>query len=306
MLERPSIVDEHEVLIRQSYAAVNYGDVTRRSRGMFPADQEPPYVLGFEGVGIVDAVGPAVSSVAPGDRVSYLTERGGYGEFVIAAEAHTWHPPSSISDPLAASFTCAGLTAWGLIQQAGVKSGDTVLVHGAAGGVGTVLVQMLASLGVRPIACVRGSRKRDYLERIGCEDVIDTSTTSLAEVVGSYGSGSVSCVFDCVGQAVVEWNLALLRPGGTWMYFGSTSGHPEFPGAEVLMRQLRIQGFVVFDFVRDAAVFAQGASALCDWLLNDGTSLPPVEVVPIDKASEAHTRLELREIVGKIVLSFGD
>lgn len=293
-----------EIVVRQKYAAVNYGDVTRRKRGLFPADVSPPYVLGFEGVGTVEAVGDAVTDFHTGDRVAYLMERGGYAEFIAVPAMQAWAVPPAIDDEVVAGITCVGLTSWGLMEASGVQPAETALVHGAAGGVGSILIQALASQGTHTIALVTGEQKKEFVTQLGAQVVLDRVDTDVADRVRTLCPGGVDAVFDCVGREALALNLATIKAGATWMYFGSTSGHPDFPGDKVLMNRLSIQGFVVFDFVRESDQWKRGTAFLAASLTR-GTIIPQTTmIVPLDQVSEAHRMLESRNAMGKILLSF--
>ena len=295
---------ESEVIVRQTYAAVNFGDVTRRKRGLFPPNVPPPYVLGFEGVGTIERMGSAVTGLRIGDRIAYLLERGGYAEFVAVPAAQSWAVPSAISDDAAAGITCVGLTAWGLKAQSGVRPGDTALVHGAAGGVGSILVQVLEAQETRTIALVTGQEKRDFVTRLGAKIVLDRANVDVENEIKKHCSGGVDVVFDCVGLDVLGINLATIKAGGVWMYYGSTSGHPQFPGDRVLMNRLSIRGFIVFEFARDHAEWKQGTAFLLSSLTNGIIKTQTTEILPLDQVSKAHRRLEARAAMGKLLLSF--
>lgn len=293
-----------EIIVRQSLAGVNFGDVIRRKRGLFPLDVPPPYVLGFEGVGTIESVGPAVTDRRVGERVAYLTDRGGYGECVAVPSTQAWTVPFGVPDEAVAGMTVVGLTAWGLIEQSGVRPGDVAVVHGAAGGVGSVLIQLLASQGVRAIGVVTGREKSLFVAQMGAELTFDRAKDNVeSEIKGRWPAG-VDVVFDCVGQDVLSLNLAVIKPAGVWMYYGSTSGHPQFPGDRVLMNRLAIRGFVVFDFARDPDAWKEGTAFFSSALSRGSLKPQSTQVLPLEQVGEAHRRLEARAVIGKMLLSF--
>ena len=294
-----------DVVIRQAYAALNFGDVIRRKRGLFAAGLNPPYVLGFEGAGTVSAVGSDVQGVSVGDRVAYLAERGGYAEYVAVSQHQVWKVPDSVTDESAAGITCVGMTAWGLMVQSGVRAGDVALVHGAAGGVGSILVQVLALQGVRTVALVTGEEKKQYVSGLGVDDVVDQATGDAQKAINAIAPVGVNAIFDCVGQEAVALNVAVIKPGGTWMYFGSTSGHALFPGDRVLMNHLSLKGFVVFDLARNTSQWREGTAFLASCLAREYIAAQTTQVLPFERVADGHRMLENRTAMGKIILDAG-
>ena len=295
---------ESEVVIRQKHAAVNFGDVIRRKRGLFPADVPPPYILGFEGVGVIESVGNAVTGRKVGERVAYLAEGGGYAELVAVPAAQTWGVPTAITDEAAGGITCVGLTAWGLVAQSSARPGDIALVHGAAGGVGSILVQILAGQGTRTIALVTGGEKQEFVSGLGADVALDRAKGDVESEINELFPTGVDVVFDCVGQDVLSINLAVIKPGGVWMYYGSTSGHSQFPGDRVLMNRLSLRGFVVFEFARDASAWRQATAFLSSSLASDRLKAQTTRVLPLTQVAEAHRQLEGLAVMGKILLAF--
>jgi len=304
MIKMPVPAPKHsEVIIRQKYAAVNFGDVIRRKRGLFPADARPPYVLGFEGAGVISEVGESVTGLQVGQRVAYLAERGGYAGFTAVPASQTWILPEAVSDEAAAGITCVGLTAFGLIVQSAIRPADIALVHGAAGGVGSILLQMLALQGVRAVAVVRGKDKQEFVSKLGAEVVVDSEHGDIQADIRRVAPGGVDVIFDCVGQDVLGSNLAVIKSGGKWMYFGSTSGHAQFPGDRILMNRLSLRGFVVFDFARDTWAWQQGTAFLSSGLAREHLKAQTTQIFPLTEVSKAHQLLESRMALGKIILA---
>ena len=293
---------DSEIIVRQKYAAVNFGDVIRRKRGLFSPKGSPPYVIGFEGVGTIESMGSTVTGFRIGDRVAYLAEHGGYAEFVAVPAAQTWAVPPAVTDEAAAGITCVGLTAWGLITQSGTRPGDIALVHGAAGGVGTNLIQLLGSHGARTVALVTGAEKQSFVTGLGADVTLDRANGDVQSEIKKHFPTGVDVIYDCVGQDVLDLNLAAIKPGGVWMYYGSTSGHPQFPGDRVLMNRLSLKGFVVFDFVRDTSAWKQGTAFLSSSLVRGILKPQIAHILALDQVSEAHRLLEARAVKGKILL----
>lgn len=297
------VVGDDDVLVRLRYASVNHGDVVRRKRGLFPPGFQPPYILGFEGSGRVVDVGKNVSGFRTDDRVGFLAESGAYAQFASIPQYQVFQIPQSVSDDAAAAATCVGTTAWHLLRVAGMKSGQTILVHGSGGGVGSMLVQFAGLLGVIRIATVGSPDKKRFAQSLRAEHVLVTSEDFGARALEITGGVGVDAIFDCVGQTVLDGNLKALRRGGTWMYYGSTSGHPAFPGGTILMNGLRIQGFVIFDVLRQSAAWAEGVAALLQALGEGRVSVHIDRVLRMEDVAEAHRLLEQRAVKGKILLA---
>ncbi len=292
-----------EVVIKTAFAGVNYGDVIRRKRGLFPKDKESPYVLGFEGAGIVYQAGEG-TSLKEGERVAFFVESGGYAQLVRVNEAYVSRIPESVSLEVAAGATCVGTTAWHILNLAALKPGCKVIVHGGAGGVGSALLQFGREFGLRQLATVGSSEeKARYAKGLGADEVVVRSRENFAARAMEFGAETgVDAIFDCIGAEVVEDNLKVLKSGGMLVYYGSTSGHPNFPGGTVLMKGLRIQGFVIFDVMYDKSRWRKGADAVFEALASKKYSINIEKVVPMENAREAHELLEARQVIGKVVV----
>lgn len=294
-----------EVLVRISHIGINHGDVIRRKRGLFPRGMSPPYILGFEGTGIVAGVGDVVTEFREGDRVAFLVEHGAYADAIAVPSHQVFHVPNTMSDAEAAAVPCTGLTAWYLWELAHVPAGETVLIHGGAGGVGSALLQLGRGRGVRQIATVGSQEKAKTATASGADDVIVYTEADFAARAQEITNGlGVSVIFDCVGRDVTEGNLKILNRGGTWLYYGSASGHAEFPGLSVLMNSLRIQGFVVFDQIQTPAWGKSVESMMraCELRL----LRPQIDrVLALDEIPVAHRLIEERTVSGKLVVAIG-
>jgi NADPH:quinone reductase len=291
-----------DVIVEVSYSGVNHGDVIRRERGLFPKAARPPYVLGLEGAGIVGCVGDDVQRFRVGQRVAFLVESGGYAQRVCVPEAQLIPLPDSISDAVAAGSVCVGLTAYHLTRLARLKPEQSVLVHGGAGGVGSVLVQFCRQHGVRVFSTVGSKPKAVFAREHGADVVIDRAQESFGDrlLEITHGRG-VDVIFDCIGKEVVQENFRCLAEGGLLLYYGSTSGHPQFPGGDVLMKELHIQGFVVFNTWRNRDMWREGVDGLVSALL-DGSVRVAVKSLRMVDAAIAHRMLEGRAVSGKLVL----
>ncbi|MFF0967078.1 NADP-dependent oxidoreductase [Streptomyces sp. NPDC003703] len=199
-----------EVLVRVEAIGLNPLEARLRA-GEFPLLGRPPFVLGWDLSGVV--VEARTWRFRPGDEVFgmplFPRAAGAYAELVPAPALHLTRKPESLSHVEAAALPVVGLTAWqGLVDLGGVRGGDRVLVHGGGGGVGHVAVQIAKALGAHVIATAGGS-KREFVEGIGADEVIDYTAVDFTEAVRD-----VDVVLDTIGGDTVERSLGVLRPGG--------------------------------------------------------------------------------------------
>ena len=199
-----------EVLVRVEAIGLNPLEARLRA-SEFPLIGKPPFVLGWDISGVVEQA--QTWRFRPGDEVFgmplFPRAAGAYAELVAAPALHLTRKPASLSHVEAAALPVVGLTAWqGLVDLGGVRAGDRVLVHGGGGGVGHVAIQIAKSLGAHVIATASGS-KREFVEGLGADEVIDYRTVDFTEAVRD-----IDVVLDTLGGDTVERSLAVLRPGG--------------------------------------------------------------------------------------------
>jgi NADPH2:quinone reductase len=206
-----------QALVKIAASGVNYIDVYFR-KGVYPAP--PPIVLGSEGAGIVEAVSPDVTTVAPGDRVAYAMARGSYAEYAVVPAWQLVKLPPSVDFQTAAGAMLQGMTAHYLTHSTyPLKPGDSCLVHAAAGGTGRLIVQMAKLLGARVIGTVGTEEKAKQAKDCGADEVIIyTQEDFTAKAKG------VHVVYDSVGQSTFLKSLDCLRPRGMMVSFGNASG----------------------------------------------------------------------------------
>lgn len=289
-LPRP-VPGEGELLIRVHAAGVN--PVDWKTRAGSPPGQSFearfPLILGWDVSGIVAAVDPAVTRFAVGDAVYGMVrfpEPGGtYAEYVAAPAAHVRRKPEAVDFLQAAALPLVSLTAWQALFEAGELEGQTALIHGAAGGVGHVAVQLAKERGARVIGTARG-RDEDFLRALGIDRHIDFETTRFEDV-----ARDVDVVLDTVGGQVRERSWGVLRAGGILVTLRS-GGDVEEKAAHYGVRAKRI-------LVRpDATHFAS-----IDGLVESGRLRPTISAVfSLQQAREAQERLQRGPSRGKIVL----
>ena len=296
-----------EVRIAQKAVGLNFLDTYQR-RGRFPSPGLP-WVVGFEGAGVVEAVGGAVSAFREGDRVAYASAPpGAYaGLRTIAADALV-KLPDGIGFEQAAAVMLKGMTAEFLVHKSGrVQPDDAVLVHAAAGGTGLLLCQWLAHVGAAVIGCVGTDEKRGLAEAHGCRHVLNHRREDVAARVADLTGGEgLAVVYDSIGRDTVEASIASLRPGGTLVLYGSSSGAPPQSAlAEAAAKSLRIVRPGLFQENATPAVLQKRARALFG-VLESGAVAPRIDRrYALADAADAHRALEARQTSGQTVLISG-
>jgi NADPH:quinone reductase-like Zn-dependent oxidoreductase len=213
-----------EVLVRVHAAGVNPIDwKVRQGLRKHLLPMQFPYIPGMEMAGVVEEVGPDVTTLQIGQAVYGRSTTGAYAEYAVAAERMLALKPQSLSFDEAASIPVGATTAWqGLFESGKLETGQRVLIQGAAGGVGLFAVQLASRRGAHVIATASGANV-DFVRSLGAETVIDYTTTSLADVVHD-----VDCVFDTVGSTL-ETSVQVLKPGGILV---ALSGQPPIEQAK--------------------------------------------------------------------------
>ncbi len=202
-----------EVLIKAQAIGVNRADLGRR-RTVAQGEQEPPRIPGLDVAGVVEAVGSGVTSWYPGDQVLALV-RGAYAEYSVANSVLTFQPPEGMSTTDAASLPCVFFTAWYAFQMAGLKSGETALIHSAGSGVGMAGIQIANALGARVITSAGSDERLERGRQLGAEAGVNYSSQDVTEALLRLTDGrGVDMVLDTVGGAIFDATLRALAQGG--------------------------------------------------------------------------------------------
>jgi NADPH:quinone reductase len=296
---------EGQILIRQNAIGVNFIDIYFRS-GAYPWPVPENLVLGQEGAGVVEAVGPNVTGFKEGDRVACMVAHNAYATHRIVPAAMTVKLPNSVSDAEAAASMLKGMTAYYLITSSyAVKKGDTVLFHAAAGGVGLIAGQWLAAMGVRAIGTAGGAEKCKLALANGYAHVIDyNSEDFVARVMEITGGKGVDAVYDSVGKDTYAGSLKVLKRFGTFVSFGQSSGPvTEFKLADLAVGSLRATRPTLFHYTADRA-WLESASAALFSAISDGTiKLKINDSFYLKDAAKAHEALASRKTTGSLVLT---
>lgn len=289
--------------VRMEAIGVNYIDIYHRT-GLYP--NKLPLVPGMEGAGVVDAVGGNVSEVKKGDRVAYAMELGSYAEYAVVPAWKLVPLPAGLDSRSAAAIMLQGLTAHYLTRATyPLKKGETVLVHAAAGGVGLLLIQITKRLGGTVFGTVSTEEKARLVREAGADEVILYTRTDFAAEVKRLTSGrGLDVVYDSVGQSTFEKSLDCLKPRGTLVLFGQSSGPvPPFDlGRLALKGSLFVTRPTLVHYMAKREELLERARDLFGWI-GSGELKPRIDkTFPLAEAAEAQRQLEARRTTGKLLL----
>jgi len=293
-----------EVQLRQEAVGVNFVDIYQRS-GLYGLPQFPA-VLGSEGAGVVEAIGPDVTEVKRGDRVAYgLSPPGAYAERRnIPADRLVLVPPE-LSAATAAAIMLKGLTAEYLLRRTyRVKPGDTVVFHAAAGGTGSIATQWAAHLGANVIGIVGSEAKVATARRNGCAHVIVSSKENFAARVKELTGGrGAEVVYDSVGRDTFDGSLECLAPLGMLVLFGQSSGVvPPFDLSRLAKGSYFLTRPSLFQYDARRSDLLPAAAALFEVVRSGAVRIDAPRTFSLKDAAEAHRLLESRQTTGSIIL----
>ncbi len=292
-----------EALIKQDAVGLNYIDVYFRS-GLYKAPIMP-LIIGQEGAGTVVAVGPGVTAVKPGDRVAYAGALGGYAtERVIAADRLV-KLPDAIDFTTAAAMMLQGMTAQYLIRRTyQVKSGDTIVVHAAAGGVGLILCQWAKHLGATVIGVVSTEQKAELARAHGAAHTVVGHGNLVAEVKRITGGAMVPVVYDSVGKDTWNASLDCLAPLGLMVSYGNASG--PVPPVDISILSAKGSLYVtrpnLATYTAKRADLEKVSADLFDVVGKGHVKIEVNQTFPLKDAAAAHIALESRRTTGSTVL----
>jgi len=295
---------EGQARIRHTAIGINYIDTYHRT-GLYPL--QLPAGIGLEGAGVVEAVGPGVTDIQPGDRVAYAGGPvGAYStERVIPADRLV-KPPDGITEQQAAGMMLKGMTVQYLIRRTyRVQSGDTVLFHAAAGGVGLIACQWLKALGARVIGTVGSDEKAALARAHGCEyPVVYTREDFVARVKEITGGKGLPVVYDSVGKDSFVRSLDCLQPRGLVVLFGNSSGAvPPFElGILAQKGSLYLTRPTLMTYTARREDLLATAADLFDAVISGKVKIEVSRTYPLADAQQAHRDLESRKTTGSLVL----
>jgi NADPH2:quinone reductase len=292
-----------EVRVRHTAIGLNFIDTYHRS-GLYPTPL--PSGLGLEAAGVVETLGEGVKGLKVGERVAYGTGPiGAYAEAKNHPASRLSKIPKSISDEQAAAMMLKGMTARYLLRATyRVKRGDLVLIHAAAGGVGSILSQWARALGVSVIGTVGSEEKAELARSNGCHHVINYSREDVAQRVRDITEGKgVSVVYDGVGQATLMASLDSLRPRGLLVSFGNASGPVRALDTLWLSQRgsLYVTRPTLATYVADDRDLQETAADLFDIVNSGKVKIPVRQRYRLQDAARAHHELETRKTTGASV-----
>jgi len=292
-----------EALVKVDAAGLNYIDVYFRS-GLYKA--EYPLTLGLEAGGTVTAVGPNVTEVKVGDKVAYTGVPGAYAEYAVVPAARLVVLPAGVSTRHGAAAMLQGMTAHYLATSTyPLKSGDTCLVHAAAGGVGLLLCQMAKMRGARVIGTVSTDEKAKLAREAGADEVIIYTRQDFeAEVKRLTGGKGLQVVYDAVGKTTWEKSLSSLAPRGLMALYGQSSGPIGTidPGILNTKGSLFLTRPSLNHHIATREELVQRAGDVLGWIRDGKLKMRMEFEFPLKDAAEAHRALEGRQTTGKVLL----
>jgi len=314
-----------EVLIAVSAIGVNYADCVTRM-GLYASAKHYvgyPITPGFEVSGLVLKCGTQVTDLQEGAAVIAVTRFNGYASRLCVDRSQVFTKPQDLSFAMAAALPTVSLTAWYALQQAAhVQAGETLLVHSAAGGVGSMLVQMGKILGNRVVAVVGATHKVAAVRELGADAVIDKSVESLRDAAQRHAPEGYDVVLDANGITTLKDSYRQLAPRGRLVVYGfhgmlaTRNGlpgklrlawdylrTPRFSPFDLTTKNRSVLGFNLSYLFEHNAMLAAGMQQILQWQADGRLVVPTVTTFPLESVAEAHQKLESGQTIGKLVLS---
>jgi len=299
-------VGEHDVLVRVKAAGLNFPDVLI-IQGKYQFQPELPFIPGNECSGEVEAVGSAVTRFKPGDKVIAAAGTGAFCEKIAANENSVFPMPEALSFEQAAGVSITYFTSYyALKQRANIQPGETLLVLGAAGGVGTTAIELGKLMGAKVIAAASSDEKLELCKQLGADEVINYSTTSVKDAIKELTGGKgVDVVYDPVGGDYAEPAIRSMAWNGRYLVIGFASGPiPKIPLNLTLLKGCSIVGVFWGRFTgEEPKVHLQNIAEL--WQLFASGKLNPVvtDVFPLEQYEDAYNCMIERRARGKVILT---
>jgi putative PIG3 family NAD(P)H quinone oxidoreductase len=299
-----------EVLISVAAAGVNRADISQR-QGNYPPPPGASDVIGLECSGVVAEVGPGVSEFSAGDQVCALLPGGGYAERVVVPVGRVLPVPAGVELVEAAGLPETVCTVWSNVyMQAGLRPGETLLVHGGASGIGTTAIQLAVATGAQVLVTVGTQAKASRCMELGASAAfVYTSEDFVAGCRSATDGHGADVILDVVGAAYLERNLDALATGGRLAVIGLQKGRrAELDLGKLMAKRARVSGAGLRARPEaEKAEIVAGVRSTVWPLISAGQVRPVIDrVLPLEQVAEAHRVMEASEHVGKILLSLGD
>ncbi|WP_409292810.1 zinc-binding alcohol dehydrogenase family protein [Peribacillus sp. SCS-37] len=294
-----------EVLIEIKAIGVNYADTARRE-GQYVVKTPLPFIPGAEVAGVVKEVGQNVTAVKPGTRVVTLIESGGYAEYTLADSRGLIPMPDEMDFEKAAALPLQGLSAYHILKTMGrLEEGESVLVHAAAGGVGTLAVQLAKLMGAgKVIAAASSSEKLELACEMGADILVNyTEEGWEKQVLEATGGKGVDVALEMAGGDVFQKTLKCLATFGRLVIYGVASGEQaNFYPSLLMARNQSVIGFFLPQIMRTPELIQSSMKEMLTYLEQGKLKLTIGGVYPLDQAAEVHRLLQSRQTKGKLIL----
>lgn len=294
------------VLVKVKAAGVNFADIARRY-GQYLAKTPLPYIPGAEVAGVITEVSPEVTEYKKGECVVALTDDGGYAEFIALHVSQLVKIPENVDFNQAAAILGQGVSAYHILKTSGqIKKGDTVLVHAAAGGVGTLAVQLAKIMEAgKVIATANSSKKLELVLSLGADVGINYTEENWHEQVLAATEGKgVDIILEMVGGNIFKKSLKCMAINGRLVVYGRAGGQTtKFDPAILMQRNVSIIGFWLIHILKDVKLYKESVIELLNYIGEGKLKLIIGNTFPLDDAKLAHELIEGRQTFGKIVLN---
>jgi len=294
------------VLVKVKAAGVNFADIARRY-GQYLAKTPLPYIPGAEVAGVITEVSPEVTEYKKGECVVALTDDGGYAEFIALHVSQLVKIPENVDFNQAAAILGQEVSAYHILKTSGqIKKGDTVLVHAAAGGVGTLAVQLAKIMEAgKVIATANSSKKLELVLSLGADVGINyTEENWYEQVLAATEGKGVDIILEMVGGDIFKKSLKCMAINGRLVVYGRAGGQTtKFDPAILMQRNVSIIGFWLIHILKDVKLYKESVIELLNYIGEGKLKLIIGNTFPLDDAKLAHELIEGRQTFGKIVLN---
>ncbi|WP_459502244.1 quinone oxidoreductase family protein [Bacillus sp. C1] len=295
-------IKPNEILVRTKAIGLNFADIYRR-KGNYHLVGKPPYILGYEGSGVVEKIGAEVTDATIGDRIAFADVPFANAELVAVPIEKAIPLPDSISFETASSVLLQGLTAHYLTKDSyDVKTGDVILIHAAAGGVGQLLIQMINMEGAQVIGLTSSKEKAESAYSAGADHVFLYSEPWRKKVLQTTQGHGVDVVYESVGSTLEE-SFKATKIGGTVVFYGMAGGDPAPVDPRMLMDTSKtLTGGDLWNVLTTYEERKKRSQQLFDWITTGKLNIENPTTFALENGAEAHRLLESRKSTGKILL----